>query len=446
MTLQIDRRRFLKASTLMGAAALVSNELLSFPIKKSTLQIGIIGVGLRGSGHLENLIRRKDIRIPAICDIDPERIKIAQNALQKANHTKANVYADGDYAYRNLLARDDLDGVIISTPWKWHFPMAIDAMQAKLPPGLEVGGAQTIQECWDLVQTHESTQTPMMLLENVCYRRDIMAVLNMVRLGLFGEVIHCRCGYQHDLRNIKFYPGVSFGSEGKHEAVWRTQHAIERNGDIYPTHGLGPVAMMLNINRGNRLTALTSMASKARGLHEYVVEHGGEDHSYANIPFKLGDVITTTLQCAQGESIVITHDTQLPRPYSLGFRVQGTKGLWMVDGNQIYIEGISSEPHQWEQAQPYLDKYDHPLWKKYSQMSEGAGHGGMDFYVLNAYVEALKRKAPFPIDVYDAAVWRVITPLSEKSIAEGGSLQSIPDFTEGRWEKRTPDFAGGDIY
>jgi hypothetical protein len=177
-----------------------------------------------------------------------------------------------------------------------------------------------------------------------------------------------------------------------------------------------------------------------------VITQGGKNHPHAGIEFKLGDVVTTLVQCARGETLVITHDTQLARPYSLGFRVQGTRGLWMVDGNQIYIEEVSPEPHRWESDQHYLDKYDHPLWKRTSQLAEGSGHGGMDFYVLNAYVESLKRKAPFPIDVYDAAVWRAITPLSEKSIAEGSTPQPIPDFTQGGWETRTSDFALQDLY
>jgi predicted dehydrogenase len=441
----INRRHFLKTGTLM-AAALTQRRLTGFPVIKSTLNLGLIGVGLRGISHLRNLVQRRDVKIPAVCDIDPERIVIAQDVLETAGRTKARVYMDGEIAYRGLLERSDLDGVIISTPWDWHFPMAIEAMQAHIPPGLEVGGSRSLQECWSLVKTAESTKTPMMLLENVCYRRDVMAILNMVRHGLFGELIHCRCGYQHDLRGIKFNPGLVFGPEGKHEAVWRTRHAISRNGDIYPTHGLGPVAMMLDINRGNRLTTLTTMASKARGLHDYVITQGGKNHPHAGIEFKLGDVVTTLVQCARGETLVITHDTQLARPYSLGFRVQGTRGLWMVDGNQIYIEGVSPEPHRWEPDRQYLDTYDHPLWKRTSQLAEGSGHGGMDFYVLNAYVESLKRKAPFPIDVYDAAAWRSITPLSEKSVAEGGTPQSIPDFTQGNWENRAPDFAMNDHY
>jgi hypothetical protein len=267
----------------------------------------------------------------------------------------------------------------------------------------------------------------------------------MVRAGVLGELIHCRCGYQHDLRDIKFQPGIAFGADGQHEAQWRTEHSIKRNGDIYPTHGAGPVAVMLDINRGNRFVSLTSMASKARGLHNHIVEKGGEDHPYADIKFKLGDIVTTQIACANGETIVVTHDTNLPRPYSLGFRVQGTRGIWMVDGNQIYIEG-RSEPHTWEPFNSYQDEFDHPLWKKYGEYAEGAGHGGMDFFVLHALVESVKREVAPPLDVYDAAAWSAITPLSERSVAGGGEKQNFPDFTKGMWLKRKPDFRFGDVY
>jgi hypothetical protein len=274
----------------------------------------------------------------------------------------------------------------------------------------------------------------------------VMAILNMVRQGLFGELIHCRGGYQHDLREVKFHPGVAFGKEGQHESVWRTYHSINRNGELYPTHGLGPVANYLNINHGNHLVTLTSMATKSRGLHNYIVDKGGKDHPNTAVKFRLGDIVTTSIECANGETIVITHDTNLPRPYSLGFRIQGTKGIWMKDGDQIYIEGVSPKPHEWESSLPYLEKYDHPLWQRYTREAEGSGHGGMDFFVLNAYVESLKRQEVPPLDVYDMATWRAVTPLSEISIAQGGEPQSVPDFTRGKWINRPVVFGNSDLY
>jgi hypothetical protein len=289
-----------------------------------------------------------------------------------------------------------------------------------------------------------------MLLENVCYRRDVMAALQMVRAGLFGELIHLQGGYQHDLRAVKFNSGnpaepygsgVEFGPKGWSEARWRTEHSVRRNGELYPSHGIGPCAMYTGINRGNRFTHINSFATKARGLHEYTVARsGGTTHPSTQAKFKLGDVVTTTLACENGETILLQHDTSLPRPYSLGFRVQGTKGLWMDLNQSIHIEG-RSPGHKWEPFQTYQDEFDHPLWRKYAQDAEGAGHGGMDYFVIHAFVEAVKAEAPMPIDIYDALAWSAITPLSEQSIAEGFKTLEFPDFTRGLWKSRKPIFA-----
>jgi hypothetical protein len=293
-----------------------------------------------------------------------------------------------------------------------------------------------------------------MLLENVCYRRDVLAVLNMARQGLFGELVHLEGGYQHDLREVKFNAGVpgkaygggvEFGDKGWSESRWRTQHAIDRNGDLYPSHGIGPCAMQVNINRGNRLERLTSYASKARGLGDFV-KRKAPGHANTGVQFKLGDVVQTQLACANGETILLTHDTSLPRPYSLGFRVQGTRGIWMDLNESIYIEGQAKASHRWEAAKPWLERYDHPLWKRYGAQAEGAGHGGMDFFVIHAFIEALKAGAPMPIDIYDAVTWSAITPLSEMSIAGGNRTVDFPDFTAGSWRTRTPIFAMNDSY
>lgn len=441
----MDRRKFLERSITAGAGiALAPNfSFAESPEKKA--RIGFIGVGLRGTNHLHNALLRKDIVIPAICDIDSQRVDIAQGMLAKAGLKKAEVYSKNEQSYSEMLKRDDLDGVIIATPWEWHTPMAVAAMKAGKYAGVEVSAANTVEECWDLVNTSEETGVPCMILENVCYRRDVMAVLNMVRQNMFGELNHLQCGYQHDLRFVKFEPGAEFGEKGVHEAHWRTEHSVKRNGDLYPTHGIGPIANCLNINRGNRFVSLTSVATKSRGLHNYIVDKGGENHPNAKVRFKLGDVVSTLITTSNEETILVTHDTNSPRPYSLGFRVQGTKGIWMDDGHQVYIEG-KSKHDQWESATEYFRQYDHPLWKKYGNLAEGSGHGGMDFFVLNAFIESIKRKTPTPLDVYDAAAWSVISPLSEMSIAAGGAPQQFPEFTRGKWMTRKPIFALGDDY
>ncbi len=443
----VSRRKFIRNTAIGSTAAILNPHLItgSWPEAHSDmLRVGLIGVGLRGTNHLKNLLLRQDVEITAICDIDPKRLDICRAIFQETDRTEPATYGENEYDYRNLLEQENIDAVIISTPWKWHVPMAVDAMEAGKYTGIEVSAATTLEGCWKLVDTHEATGTHLMILENVNYRRDIMAILNMVRKGIFGEMVHFRCGYQHDLREVKFNDGnqpygggVEFGEQAISEARWRTAYSLERNADVYPTHGLGPIAVMADINRGNRLVSVSSMSTKAIGLHNHIVAVGGADHPNAQLKFRQGDVITSTIQTAREETIIVTHDCNLPRPYSLGFRVQGAKGLWEVDGNRIYVEG-KSEPHKWDSADSWLERYDHPLWKEYGEFAEGSGHGGMDFFVLNAFVKAAISKVSPPMDVYDAAAWSALTPLSEQSIAQGGAPQVFPDFTRGAWPSRQP--------
>ncbi len=441
-----SRRSFIKNTAILSTGMSIAPHILygSNTLKDSKLNIGLIGVGLRGTNHLNNLLQRSDVTITAVCDIDPARIDLTRSIFKKKGLAQPQIFDKNEYDYRNLLKLNQVDAVIISTPWLWHARMAIDAMNAGKYAGVEVSAANTLEECWDLVNTHEKTGTHLMILENVNYRRDILAVLNMVRQNIFGELVHFRCGYQHDLRFVKlndgktpYGKGVEFGKKGISESKWRTQHSVLRNADVYPTHGVGPIAVMCDINRGNRFSSITSNATKSIGLHNYIVKHGGKDHPNAKVRFKQGDVITSTIETTNGETIIVTHDCNLPRPYSLGFRVQGSNGLWEVDGNRIYIED-KSKPHQWDTADAWLEKYDHPLWKKYGEYAAGAGHGGMDFFVLHAFVESAKRNIAPPLDVYDAAAWSAITPLSELSIENNGDPQNFPDFTRGLWIKRQP--------
>jgi predicted dehydrogenase len=427
----------------LAPGALLGRDRAGAPDK---LRLGFIGMGGRGSWLLGLALRRDDTEIKALCDIVPEKAQRAAEAVNAAGHKEPRQFTAGDEDFVNLLDRDDIDAVIIATPWLWHTPMAIAAMERGKAVGVEVPAATTVQECWDLVEAQERTGMPFMMLENVCYRRDVMAVLQIVREGLLGEMMHLHCGYQHDLRAVKFNPGAEFGPGSNGEAVWRTYHSINRNGELYPTHGIGPVANWLDINRGNLFVSLTSHATKTRGLHEYIVAQGGEDHPNADVRFKLGDIVTTMIHTRNGETVMVSHDTNLPRPYSLAFRVQGTRGLWMNDNGSIYIEGVSPEARRWEPFGPYQDEYDHPLWKRFADDARGAGHGGMDFFVMNAFVEAVKRNEPTPLDVYDAAAWSVIGPLSEQSIAMGSHPVTFPDFTRGLWAKRRPVFALGDAY
>ena len=447
----MNRRKFIKTTALATTASFLPSSL--FAISSNKLQVGIIGTGLRGQWMTKLLLDRSDVDIPVICDIDEKMIDMVLNVFEKQGRPKPKIYRDGPEDFRNMVSNEDLDGVYIATPWEWHHPMAMAAMENGCNVGTEVPAALTINECWDLVNTSEKSGKLCMIMENVNYRRDIMAVLNMVRKDLFGELLHCQGGYQHDLRHVKFNDGkgaygggVEFGEKGFSEARWRTQHSVDKNADLYPTHGLGPISPMLNINRGNRMLHLTSTASQSRGLHEYIVKNGGEDHPNAKINFKLGDVVTTVIKCANGQTIMLSHDTNSPRPYSLNFRVQGTKGIWMKDNKSIYIEGRSPESHRWEKDEPYLKEYDHPLWKRFEQQAAGSGHGGMDFFIVRAFVEALKDDQSPVIDVYDAVSMSVIVPLSEKSIKSNSASIQIPDFTRGKWKDNMPIFGLNEKY
>lgn len=467
MPSKLNRRSFLQNTLMTGAALSLPSIGAAEPAStepaqnrstpsafRSKIRIGFIGVGLRGQDHVDAALQRNDCEIAAIADPDPGMVASCLKAIEEKGRKKPDVYDKGEYDYEHILKDRNIDAVVIATPWEWHTQQCIGAMQAGKYTATEVCGGFSLDECWQLVNTHESTGTHLMFLENVCYRRDVMAVLQMVRQGLFGELIHMEGGYEHDLRGVKFNDGVTpydsgveFGEKGFSEAKWRTKHSIYRNADLYPTHGLGPMAMMTNINRGNRFLYLTSMSSKSRGLHDYIVNHpkGGPNHPNASVRFNLGDKVTTLIKTALGETIMISHDTSLPRPYSLAFRVQGTGGIWMDVNKKLMLEGVT-DAHRWTDAQTWLDKYDHPLWKRYGADAKAAGHGGMDYFVFHHFVESAKRNQAPQIDVYDAATWLAVTPLSEASIATGSTPQAFPDFTRGRWTERKPDFAFGDEF
>jgi len=452
MSKKINRRDFIKTTATASAVATVMPTSLFSSQANKRVKMGFMGTGMRGQWVLMLAAKYPEVDIPAICDIDDGMIESALQILKDAGKPEPHVYKNGPEDFLNMVQNETLDGVYIATPWEWHHPMAIAAMKNGMHVGTEVPAALTVDDCWDLVNVSERTGKLCMIMENVCYRRDVMAVLNMVQQGIFGELLHCQGGYQHDLRHVKFNDGINpygggveFGEKGFSEAKWRTQHSVDRNGDLYPTHGLGPVSTMLDINRGNRMVHLTSTATQSRGLHKYIVDQGGPDHPNADVDFKCGDIVTTVIKCANGQTIMLSHDTNNPRPYSLNFRVQGTNGIWQKDAQSIYIEGTSPESHRWESEDQYLEKYDHPLWKKFEDQASGSGHGGMDFFILRAFIETLKGGDPV-IDVYDAVSMSVICPLSEKSIRLGSTAVKIPDFTRGKWGKNKPIFGSTSEY
>ncbi len=391
------------------------------------VNVAVIGVSGRGLGLMKCIYAIEDVKITVVSDLYGDRMEAAANTVLESCGYKPDTCSD----YKEVLKRSDIDCVITPSSWSAHIEIAIASMRAGKPVGIEVGGAYSLQECWDLVRVSEETGVNCMMLENCCYGREEMTVLNMVKQGVFGELVHCQGGYQHDLRSE-----IAMGLENRH---YRFENYRHRNGEIYPTHEVGPIAKYLDINRGNRFTALTSMSSKAKGLHQWIADHKGTDHPHAEIDFTQGDIVTTMIKCAHGETVLLIHDTSLPRVYSRGGRVQGTKAIWMEDKKSIHIDGVSPAENwedldeSWEPLEKYMEKYEHPLWKEYRKAGVKGDHGGMDYLVLRSFFESVKNNTASPIDVYDTAAWMAVTCLSEESIAMGSMPVPFPDFTCGKW-------------
>jgi predicted dehydrogenase len=428
----IHRRDFLKAN----AAAAVAAGLMCLPDtsraanSETPVRIGCVGVGGRGTGLLRVLLAMQGVDVPAVCDINPAAASRAQRLVVKLGRKEPELYTRGDEDYKRLMDRDDLDAVLIATPWEWHTPMSVYAMKAGKYVGVEVPCATTLDECWELVKTHEATGVPCMMLENWSFRRDNLAVLNMIRRGLLGEIVHCHCAHSHNC--VYWY----FDKQG--QPRWSGKHLLRRNADQYPTHSLGPVLSWMDINCGDRFDYAVSMASRSLGIKDQLERKYGNDHAPARLPYLQGDIVTTMIKTVRGNTIAIAMDMQLPRPYDNRWQVQGTRGLYNEQRNAVYLEGISPKHEQWEPFAPYQAKYEHSLWKK----SVGAdGHGGTDGVELREFVRAVRAKTQTPIDVYDSVVMSVIFPLSEQSIAAGSAPVKCPDFTGGKWQTTKPKFA-----
>ena len=391
-----------------------------------TVRLAILGLGNRGVSQLKTLLDMPDVAVTAVCDVYPDRAEKGAQIVAGARGVRPFSTTEPGEA----IDRGDVDAVIIMTSWETHAPLAIQAMKCGKRAAIEVGGATSVEECWRMVRASEETGVPLMMLENCCYGDTELTLLHMLHEGLFGTVVHCAGAYSHDLRDE-----IGRGDIDRH---YRQRHFLHRNGELYPTHELGPIANYLNINRGNRMVALTAMASKACGLHEWFGEHRQDRPELVNAQVNQGDVVTTLIRCANGETIQLTHDCTLPRFYSRGGVIRGTKGMWMEDGRLIFLEGRTPvDPRDWahhpESDAKYMQEYLHPLWREYRDFGIRGNHDGMDYLVLRAFIESVQNLTEPPIDVYDAAAWMSITALSEASIAAGSAPIDIPDFTGGRW-------------
>ncbi|MBI2615056.1 MAG: Gfo/Idh/MocA family oxidoreductase, partial [Gemmatimonadetes bacterium] len=338
-------------------------------------------------------------------------------------------YSRGPRDFERMCDEQELDLVLTATPWEWHVPICLAAMRTGKHAATEVPAAMTVDHCWQLVEAAERYQRHCVMLENCCYDRREMLALHLVRRGLLGELLHAECGYLHDLRDLKF------SKEG--EGLWRRDWSMRHNGNLYPTHGLGPVAQCMNINRGNRFDYLVSMSSNSRGLQLYAAEHFPEGDARRGETFKLGDINVSLIRTIQGQTIYLVHDTNLPRPYSRINLLQGTRGLMQGWPDRIHVEG-RSPAHQWEPLDPYYQEFEHPLWRSERVRQASGGHGGMDFLELWRLIACLRQGVPTDMNVYDAAAWSAMVDLSERSVANRSRAVDLPDFTRGRWKTTPP--------
>lgn len=395
------------------------------------IKLGFIGLGARGITLLNDIILPMGERVSAVCDVYADRVEDAAKAVEKSQGIAPKIYTD----YKELLNDGEVNAVVVSTSWAYHTAIASAALRAGKATALEVGGAYSEKQCWDLVNAYEETKTPFMFLENCCFGRREMMALNMVKKGLLGEVVHLDGGYMHDLRSE-----IAFGRENRH---YRIDEYLKRNCENYPTHELGPIAKILDINRGNRFLTLTSVSSKARGMKEYIKNKKPDDAELNASEFAQGDIVTTIITCANGETVRITLDTTLPRFYSRGFTVHGTKGLYDEATDSVYIDTSENEKLHFKwlkekagNAADFEEEFDHPVWKEYIKEGVKGTHDGMDYLEFKSFFNSLRNGEPMEIDVYDAVSLMIVSSLSEASITLGGAPVSFPDFTGGKWIKK----------
>ena len=398
------------------------------------LKIGVIGYGNRGRSITRSvLLKSPQFDVVAVCDEYEDRTRQGIADVEKVSGTAPF----GSTDYHDVLSHNGLDAVYVATSWETHVRIAIEAMKKGVPVAMEVGGAYSLEELWEMVHVQERTGTPLMFMENCCFGKHELLATSLVRHGVLGEIVHCHGAYAHYLAEE-----IADGEIKRH---YRLRNYLTRNCENYPTHELGPIAKLLNINRGNRLLSLVSVASKAVGMEDYISQNAEKYPDLVGKKFRQGDVVNTIITCADGSTISMRLDTTLPRSYSREFTVRGTRGLYEQNTHSVYLAG---EPENFDTEKYYREilgnaarfeeKYLPLVWKDITPEQIKSGHGGMDGIQFLVFADALREGKPMPIDVYDAAVWMSVTALSEASVAAGGQVQAIPDFTSGMWTRRKP--------
>lgn len=456
----MDRRNFLKKTSISTASLYVSSSVScasenatkpslggymgDFSASKlNTVRIAVIGVGARGSGHAKQLAIINGTEIVAIADIFEDLVdRSVANCIEVGNGRHQNIarYFGADDEWKKMLAEVKPDAVFIATNWSNHAPMAIETMKQGAHAFVEVPIAVSLQEMWDIVDTSEQTQKHCMMMENVNYGREELLYLNLCRQGKIGEILHAEAAYIHELR-------FQMEEQERGTGSWRTHHYAKRNGNLYPTHGLGPVAQYMNLGRGeDQFDSLVSFSTPAIGRQAYAEKNYAADHKWNALDYKGGDLNTSIIKTHLGRTIMIQWDETSPRPYTRHNLVQGTKGALAGYPTRVAfeggVEGATDNHHRWaqgEQLEALFEQYEHPMYKRLGALStKMGGHGGMDFMMLYRAIECLRTGTPLDQNVYEGCLWSSVTPLSEASVAEGGMPQKFPDFTRKQWEQTKP--------
>lgn len=413
------------------------HDLTTTPIEK--VRVACVGCGGRGSSLMHDVMGVEFAEIVAVCDIIPGRAEGVAKAAEKKYGKKPQVYAGSETIFEKLCEQEGIDVVYVATSWEWHVPVALKAMKSGKHAFIEVAAAVTIDQCWQLVDTSEQTQRHCMILENCCYGENELFVLNMAREGVFGELTHGECAYIHDLRSLLF------SLEG--EGAWRRNYHIQYNGNLYPTHGLGPVAQYMGVGRGDQFKYLVSVSSPEAGLTKYRNDHNPNNGKQAGEKYVCGDMNTSIIKTELGRTIMVQHDVISPRPYSRINALSGTGATFFDYPERLAINtpkayGLSSSgSHEWindADMKIMRDKFTHPLWKKLQDRAAGSGHGGMDFVENYRHLFCLKNGLSLDINVYDAAAWSCIIEISSRSVETGSMPVDIPDFTRGIWKTMKP--------
>ena len=410
--------------------------------KLPTIRAAFIGVGHRGKEHVRNFARLENNEIVAISDLYQDNVDKAVDIAQEAKpglYKGIACYAGEENLWKKMLTEVQPDVVFISTNWINHAPMTIAALEAGAHTFVEVPLALTLEELWAIVDAAEKAQRHCMMMENVNYSRDELLFLNMCRQGLVGDLLHAEAAYIHELR-------WQMEEQERGTGSWRTYHYSQRNGNLYPTHGLGPVAQYMNLARGEDMFEhLVSYSTPALGRKSYTQKNYSKDHKWNSLDFKGGDLNTSMIKTLLGRTVIVQWDETSPRPYTRLNLIQGTLGALAGFPTRVALEGgvlgITKDHHSWVQGEAMAavyEKYDHPLYSRLNSQVKGSGHGGMDGIMMYRIVECLQQGQPLDQNLYEGCFWSAVSPLSEDSVASGGQPQNFPDFTRGNWKNTKP--------